>query len=153
MKTIRPWLTVGKFRDTLDPNYLREQGIKAMLQLVEVPLTPGIEALHLTVEDGQPIPLELLKRGVQFVLAAKSGGRRVMIVCGAGLSRSVSFAIASIKEAEGLTLVDAFREVRRHHPEALPHPALWKSLCECYHEDLTLQRALSELRLSKKRST
>ncbi|MBM3847058.1 MAG: dual specificity protein phosphatase family protein [Verrucomicrobia bacterium] len=146
MKAIRPWLCVGKYRDTLDQDYLRGAEIGVMLQLVETPRTPGIEALYLPIEDGQPIPPEIPERGVRFTLAGKNEGRRVMIVCGAGLSRSVSFAIAAIKESEGRTLVEAFQEVRTHHPEALPHPVLWKSLCERYRENVPYLTALSSLR-------
>jgi protein-tyrosine phosphatase len=62
---------------------------------------------------------------VDYVLAQRAAGKAVLVACGAGISRSTSFAIAALKEAEGLTLLGAAREVRRLHPAGLPHMALY----------------------------
>ena len=78
--------------------------------------------------------------GVEFVRLEKALGRNVLIACGMGISRSATFAIAALMEEEGLGLLDAFGEVRARHPEALPHPALWQSLCDHYGEDVPYAR-------------
>jgi hypothetical protein len=59
-----------------------------------------------------------------------------LIVVLAGISCSVAFAIASLKEEEHLALFDAFQQVLAKHPQARPHLALWQSLCEYYDENL-----------------
>jgi predicted protein tyrosine phosphatase len=59
-----------------------------------------------------------------------------LIACGAGISRSVAFAVAVLKEEEDLSLREALRQVRAKHPGAMPHPALLKSLSEYYGEDV-----------------
>ena len=69
-----------------------------------------------------------------FVITEKQQNRNVLIACGAGISRSAAFAVAALKEVEQLSLLDAFRVVRQHHPQALPHPAIWESLCTYYQE-------------------
>jgi len=135
MNRIRDWLYVGKYSETLQPEYLRRNGIGAMLLLAAPVSYPGIESLYLMVEDGVPLHPVLLEKGIRFARAQKADGRTVLVACGAGISRSSTFATAVLKEEENLSLVDAFREVFIAHPYALPHPELWKSLCAYYGEN------------------
>jgi protein-tyrosine phosphatase len=140
MNEIRPWLYIGKYRETLDSYLLGLHRIDAMLQLAEAVKQPGIVSLFLPVEDGEPLPVELLRQGVDFVLNKKRGEYTTLIACGAGQSRSVVFAIATLKEAEDLPLLTAWQEVKRRHPDALPHMALWASLCTYYDEPIPFMR-------------
>jgi hypothetical protein len=39
-----------------------------------------------------------------------------------------------LKEEEGLGLFETFKEVKRLHPDAMPHKPIWESLCEYYGE-------------------
>lgn len=110
-----------------------------MLQLAERVKQPGIETLYLPVDDGEPLPIQLLEQGMSFVRAHKAQGRKVLIACGAGISRSVTFGIAALREEEGLSLPDAFRAIHSHHPEAMPHFALWNSLCQYYGEGMSYE--------------
>jgi hypothetical protein len=144
MYPIRPWLYIGKFSETQDDDLLRRREIGAMLQLADNVTQPGIPSLYIPVEDGEPLPADLLRMGVEFVRLEKALGRKVLIACGAGISRSATFAIASLKEEERLPLLEAYRQVRVMHPDALPHPALWKSLCEYYAESVPYVKLLEE---------
>jgi hypothetical protein len=146
MDAVRPWLYVGRYRDTRDVSLLSAKRIEAVLQLAEPVAYDAIRALYLPVEDGLPIPKPLLRQGMAFVLSAKAEGLRVLIACGAGISRSVGFAVAALKEAEGLGLLAALEEVHRRHAEALPHPAIWESLCAYYGEPVPLRAMLEVLR-------
>ncbi|MBE7550547.1 MAG: dual specificity protein phosphatase family protein [Anaerolineales bacterium] len=143
MDRIRPWLYIGKYRDTLNPNFLAATRIEAMLQLAELVEHPGIVSLYLPIEDFQPIPPDLLRQGVDFVRAEKQRDQRVLIACGAGINRSTAFAVAALREEEGLGLLDAFRAVKRVHPEAMPHPPIWASLCEYYQEDFPFEKLIA----------
>lgn len=143
MDRIRPWLYIGKYRDTLNRNLLAVNRIEAMLQLVELVEHPGIVSLYLPVEDFQPIPHDLLRQGIDFVQAQKQQEHRVLIACGAGINRSTVFAVASLKEEEGLSLLDTFRAVKQSHPEAMPHPPIWASLCEFYQEDISFEKLIA----------
>jgi protein-tyrosine phosphatase len=134
MITIRPWLLIGKYRETLDHDLLASAGVGALLHLAAQVEPPGVATLYLPIEDGEPFEESTLRRGVDFVLAQRATGKTVLVACGAGISRSTSFAIAALKEAEGLPLLDAAREVRRLHPAGLPHVALWSSICLHYRE-------------------
>jgi protein-tyrosine phosphatase len=142
MNEIRAWLYVGKYRETLDPYLLGLNQIDAMLQLAEAVKQPGIASLYLPVEDGEPLPFDLLRQGVDFVLHEKRHEHTTLIACGTGQSRSVAFAIAALKEAEDLPLITAWREVKQRHPDALPHMALWESLCAYYGDPIPFMQIL-----------
>lgn len=135
MVIIRPWLYLGKYRETHEPALLQLHGIEAMLQFAGQVAHPGIPFLFIPIEDGVPISPEILKQGINFILAQQQQGKKVLVSCGAAISRSVSFIICALKETENLSLLDAYRMVLKEHPEALPHPVLWKSLCTYYQEE------------------
>ena len=135
MFSVNDWLHIGKYRDTLDLGYLQAVGIGAMLQLAELVKQPGIETLYLPVEDGEPLPLNLLVKGLIFMEGQLEQKNPILIACGAGVSRSVAFAMAALREFEGLSLVDAFHTIQDIHPQALPHPALLASLCRYYMDE------------------
>jgi hypothetical protein len=148
MVAVRPWLHVGNYADTLDQARLKRRHIGAMLQLAEPVEQPGITSLYLAVEDGEPLPPGALEQGVAFVRAQKARGHAVLVACGAGISRSVTFALAVLKEEEELSLADAYRAIEAVHPKALPHPALWESLIEHYDEGISLAELWQQIRAS-----
>jgi protein-tyrosine phosphatase len=106
-----------------------------MLLLVQPVEHPGIISFYMGVEDGVPLPVELLTKGLDFIRENRLAGRKVLVVCGAGISRSATFVIAALKDAEQVRLSKAYRDVKRRHPDTMPHPALWKSLCEYFGEE------------------
>ncbi len=140
MRQITDNLYVGRHHDTVNLTLLQAHSIDAMLQLADRVEQPGIEVLYLDVEDGEPLPAEKLRQGVSFVRDQLAADRRVLIACGAGISRSVTFAIAVLHEEEGISLLDAFQDIHSIHPDALPHYKLWHSLCEYYHESVSFER-------------
>ncbi|MBI5928756.1 MAG: dual specificity protein phosphatase family protein [Chloroflexi bacterium] len=136
MDQIRSWLYIGNYRDTCNLPSLQDRHIGAMLQLAELVEQPDIEVLYLPVEDGEPLLIDLLIQGIEFVCSQKALGNIVLVACGAGISRSSSFALAVLKEEENLNLMDALREIAKHHSDTQPHPALWASLCAYYGEEI-----------------
>ena len=136
MDEIRPWLYIGNYRDTKNQSYLALKSIHAILQLAEKVEQPGITSLYLPVEDFAPLQLNLLEKGLAFIREQKTRGCRVLVACGAGINRSSSFCAAALKEEEGLSLFDAFKEVKRKHPESMPHAPVWESLWEYYGESI-----------------
>jgi len=134
MKIIRPWLSVGKFLEPRDRELMVSSGVEAILTLYWPVEHEGIESLHLPVEDGVPLKGEVLRRGVDFILRHKAQGHGVVVACRAGISRSVTFVVAAIKEAEGLSLDEALSNVVERHRFAEPGEVLWESLVEYYDE-------------------
>src|SRR5437868_6406606 len=104
MHKICPWLYIGKYRETIDINILIAYRINAMLQLADKVEQIGIASLYIPVEDGEPLPADKLRQGVDFVRAQKAAGKTVLVACGAGISRSVTYSIAALKEEENLSL-------------------------------------------------
>ena len=147
MQQIRPWLFVGKYSETLNRDLLDRKKIRAVLQLAEAVKYDTIASLYLPVDDGVPLRPLVLANGVAFVRSEYAKGSRVLIACGAGISRSVTFATAVLKEEENLSLLDAFREITKVHPEGMPHPVLWESLCEYYGEDTPFLEMWREIRI------
>lgn len=137
MDPIRPWLFIGAYRDTLNRSYLDFKSIRAMLQLAGRVEQPDILSLYLPVEDLAPIASRHIRQGVDFILEHRLRGNRILVACGAGINRSSSFCAAALKEAEGLSLFKAFKEVKRKHPESMPHQPVWESLCNYYNESVS----------------
>jgi protein-tyrosine phosphatase len=134
MDQIRPWLFIGNYRDTKNLSYLNLKSISAMLQLAEKVEQPGIISLYLPVEDLAPISVQHIREGVDFIKEQKVNRKRVLVACGAGMNRSSAFSTAILKEEEGISLLEAFKEVKRCHPESMPHQPVWESLCKYYNE-------------------
>lgn len=138
MQQIRDWLFIGKYAETRRLDFLQEAGIQAMLQLADYVSQPDIETLFLSVEDGVSLPSTLIKKGINFIREQKAQGRTVLVACGAGMSRSVTFGIAAIMEEEGRGLFEAYREIYLHHRAAEPHYELILSLTAYYDKPMDL---------------
>lgn len=134
MDEIRPWLFIGKYRDIFNKNYLDMKSIQAILQFAEQVEMDGINTLFLPVDDMRHTPHQLIRRGVDFILEEKDKDHKILVACGAGVNRSAAFCMAALKEVEGLSLPEAYKEVRRYHPESLPHKTVWESFCNYYDE-------------------
>jgi protein-tyrosine phosphatase len=87
------------------------------------------------VEDFAPLRFDLLERGVAYIREQKRQNHRTLVACEMGINRSSAYCAAALKEEEGLSLFDAFKEVKRKHPESLPHESVWVSLCKYYGEE------------------
>src|SRR5690349_21418517 len=134
MHFIRPWLAIGSYRETRDPSLLGINKIGALLHLESDIRHPGIQTLYIPIDDGTTVAPALFRQGAAFGGAQHAAGRIVLVACAAGISRSSSFAIAALREIEGLDLLAAYRAIHQRHREALPHHLLWESLCACYGE-------------------
>lgn len=149
MYPVRPWLYIGKQRDTVNIPQMQAKQIRAMLQLEERVEQPGMHILFLPVEDATAIAADDFRRGVNFILLEHQLGRKVMIACAAGISRSVTFAVAALHETEGISLLIAYSEIVNVHSMALPHPALWQSLCSYYQQDIPYVEVLRKYNRAK----
>jgi protein-tyrosine phosphatase len=143
---IRDWLYIGKYSETVNLSFLKPYGIGAMLHLAAPVQHPGIELLYLAVDDAVPLAPATLKEGVGFIREQKALGKVVLVACGAGISRSSTFALAALKEEENLDLATAYRAILTHHPDALPHASLWESLSAYYSETLDHQQVWLQAR-------
>ncbi len=146
MHQVRPWLFIGKYSETLNHDFLLRSKIRAILEIAAPVEYDDITTLYLPVDDGTALRPGVLPNGVAFVRSEYAQGNRILIACGAGISRSVAFAIAALKEEEDLSLIDAFHEIAKVHPEGMPHPELWQSLCEYYGEEISFLEMWRQIR-------
>ena len=136
---ITPNLAIGSAWNDSDKTVLDAEGIAAVLQLYE-----GVErwpshwqTLHLPISDGQPAACETFQRGREFVQAQRAAGRKTLVACLMGQSRSATFVFACLL-ADGYSPPDAWRLLKTRHPHAYPHPILLQSLLECYRVSYTV---------------
>jgi len=128
MHKIRDWLFIGKYRETISRPLLDSYGIEAMLHLAEDVQHDGIETLYLPIDDGVPVKQAILKQGIDFICERKAQGKTVLSACGAGISRSTTFAMGALMQEEKLDLWEAYESILEHHMEAFPAPDLVVSL-------------------------
>jgi protein-tyrosine phosphatase len=135
---------IGSYRATMFADQLRHAGITNVLKLYEdIPYFPAdFCTLENALEDGEFIPTSTLKRGVQFILDHVDVGEPVLVVCGAGISRSSTFVLAYLLE-RSYNLHNAFHLLRENHPAAMPHPQMWLSLITHYQLKDRPEEALS----------
>jgi hypothetical protein len=143
--TIRPWLHIGGFKDAQDREQLISKGICAVLTLHGPVDHDGIETLHMPIADGVMLKPSTISKGVEFLLDHKERDHGVMTACFFGTSRSVTFAVAALKEAENLQLEEALHEVVALHPEASPHQKLWATIVKYYGEPVMYDRVADAL--------
>ncbi len=137
---------IGGFRATKFASELRQAGIISVLKLYESgSWHSGFEprsgsegdwpedflVCENALQDGEPIPPPVLRRGVDFINAQVTADRPVLVVCGAGISRSSTFVLAYLLE-RGYRLPHAFALLVSHHHAADPHPEMWNSLIDYY---------------------
>lgn len=132
MDKIRDWLYIGDYTDCLDREQIEDNDISAVLQLSGPVFYPDIACRFIWVEDGMPLDALKLERGLDFIRSHQE--QRVLVGCAAGISRSATFCIAALKEIEGLSLEEAYQEVKKARPQIAPHLELWASL-RSYFED------------------
>lgn len=150
MDQIRDWLHIGNLRDSHNPDVLYAKGIGALLQLAQAAPQKDITHFYLPVADGIPLSARALQEGLVFVATQRQLNKRVLIACAAGVSRSATFTIAALKEAEGISLLESLHILVAAHPETLPHPILWQSLCDFYNEPVPLKEMVRVCRPANK---
>ncbi len=141
MHKVRDWLYIGKYAHTRNTKLLTRSRITAMLQLAEKVRQKNIDTLYLPVEDGEPMTNAQIKKGVEFILLHHTLKNTILVACGAGISRSVTFAMGALMEIESLSIKDAYRAVYVTHPDAMPNPYLLVSLAKYHGQSMDIFEA------------
>ena len=137
MNEVIDWLYVGPVQDAENYDLLKAAGIGAVLTLAWPIEHPDIAVKRVFFEDGEPIPDEVFYEALSFVRQQRRLGRKILIACSAGISRSPAIAIAVLHELESYPLVEAFRTVLGRVHIAQPRPETWSSLCRFYGQIVT----------------
>ena len=106
-------------------------------------LTECLEVLQAPFDDGMPIPQELFRTAQDWLAGHWDSGRKILISCAAGRSRSVTMAIALLSRKDGLSFLDAANDVISRVPDAYPHPYVLASASFFSGEPLQLEELQS----------
>ena len=131
---IRPLLFLGSLECAQDARALSALGVADVVSLLSrrPTLPAAVERLtyiELDDDDAQDLG-EAFELGLEAIAAAHRGGRRVLVHCERGASRSVSLICAHLMGEERLELDAALGYVRRCRPEASPNPGFLMQLRE-----------------------
>lgn len=133
MDFVTSWLAIGALSDALDTDSLRACRISAVLSLMPVELHGAVSHYRvLQVEDRLALPPGAIAGAVEFIRHHVNDGRRVLLHCEQGISRSPSIGACYLHECCGLSLDEAMAHVKRVRPCSDPHPALIASIREYY---------------------
>lgn len=129
MDFITSQLAVGSREDAENSAALAAYGIDAVLSLVPLARPAAVaRQLSLALPDRVALPKYLIDEAIDFLLDQITRGRRVLLHCEMGISRSPSIAAAYLHLAQGITLDEALCLIRKARPIAEPHPTLIASL-------------------------
>jgi protein-tyrosine phosphatase len=108
-------------------------GITSVLKLYESPpdWPPGFIVYNMPHPDGEPISDDRIARHIKFITDEIKAGHKVLVVCGAGISRS-STAVLAYLVSTGISLPDAYKLLKSRHPIANPNPVLWDCLIKYF---------------------
>ena len=131
MYFVTPDLALGRRADAEDVLALAANGIQAILSLCPVLRPDGVICqLSMDVRDRVGLPAEAIQAAVGFLRAQIQAGRRVLVHCEMGLSRSPSIVVAYLHAVHGIPIEMAVDRIRETHPMADPHPLLLASIRE-----------------------
>jgi atypical dual specificity phosphatase len=116
-----------------DLDWLRAQGIGAVLSLTETPLDEaalarhGLAALHVPVDDMTAPAPEEIERALGFIDLQRARGRAVAVHCLMGQGRTGT-VLAAYLIRSGRTVGEAVRELRAICPGAIGAPEQERAL-------------------------
>jgi atypical dual specificity phosphatase len=106
-------------------DWLRENGVTAILSLTEDPLpsgwTRGIDTRHISMKDHAPVSHSDMLLGADYIASALSDGRVVLVHCLAGKGRTGSILAAYMMAYEGKTARQALDELRAGRQGSVEH--------------------------------
>ena len=118
-------LAVGDAYDVCRIGELQSQQIGAVLSLTRV-AHPPLSMPHLLMEisDKRALAAADIEAAVSFVRDHVRAGRRVLVHCRSGISRSPALAACYLHRHEGCSIGEALARVKLARPQAEPHHAL-----------------------------
>jgi len=136
MHQIRDWLFITNYALASNMEYIQKEGFDAMLQFYRPIYIPFVQTQFVELTDGKPISQAYIESGIQFIQTHHDAQEKVLVTCGAGISRSVTMTIAALKVIEGGDLESIYRDVRKRHPDAMPDQVHWDSISTYFGENV-----------------
>ena len=128
---------------------VRSLGVGLVLSMLWFAPTPELtrppfRVVRLPMIDfpGFPLPLWMLRRGVEAALSVLDQGGRVLVYCRAGRHRSVAM-VSCILIAQGMTADEAMDLVIERRPVADPHIWYIESRIRAFERDWRARQAVA----------
>lgn len=137
MDFVAPSVAIGSLADASSELVRRGNGIEAVLSLLETVHSFGPHHARMPIRDGERIPADLARAAVDFIAAQIKAGRKVLVHCQMGMSRSPAIVAGYLSSYGGMTLEASLEWVCRHRTVAAPHPVLVDSLYEIFGGEST----------------
>eukprot|EP00043_Microstomoeca_roanoka_P014945 m.148955 g.148955 ORF g.148955 m.148955 type:complete len:512 (-) comp16148_c0_seq3:417-1952(-) len=144
MSCVRPFLFIGARRDASDKNLLEKHGITCILNVTKdcenyFETDSVYEYLQIPILDTWNQRLqEYFPVVFSFIDAARHAGKKVLVHCQAGVSRSAAMVIGYLMYSEQMTLDEAHQAVRLQRDIISPNLDFMGELKEY---EVTLQRS------------
>jgi len=122
----------GAPMDTVELEYLRARGVRAMVRLAHPDTDPlvidhaevtraGLEDLEIPVEDYHAPTLEQVETALGFIRKQLNAGRAVAVSCGGGYGRTGT-VLACYLVSDGMSASRAIEDVRMKRPKSIETP-------------------------------
>lgn len=125
-------LFLGGIKDAERLAAANPAGITAVISLCEEEVLPrrqDIKYVRIPIDDARPVPLPQFE-AVMSAIAEHIRGGRVLLHCGAGMSRAPIFAAAWMHRVGYRDIESALLEIADLRPVIDPSPVLLKSVKE-----------------------
>jgi len=128
---ITPILFIGNYMNGAEIALANPRDFRAVLNVsTEKPYqkAPGIAYMEVPFDDGHEISEKALTACIDFLMFQYETGKRTLVHCAAGISRSAAVAAAFMDFSDQMPFDAALNHIKRRRPIAQPHPAIITSL-------------------------
>jgi protein-tyrosine phosphatase len=127
MTKLRDNLYVSNWQAPREPDYLRQEGITAILNVAfeinDPEYGPGdFKTVKIGITDNDSNDAYIKKMAVDCAKRLLDAGETLLIHCNAGQSRSVYVCTMALAELEGKDHHDIWNEIKKVHPFAMYGP-------------------------------
>ena len=131
---VHPGIMIGSYSSVLGDN-LEKYDIDVVVNMaieceykIHPQLSSCVQLVKIGIDDGRLTYCGVFEKAADVIAEARRGGKRVLVHCAAGVSRSSTAVMAYLMIHEDMGWADALEYLREGRPCVNPHPLLVRSL-------------------------
>jgi atypical dual specificity phosphatase len=128
---ITPILWIGNYLNGAELVLANPRDFRAVLNVSTEQAykkAPGIAYLEVPFDDGHSISVKAFTACMEFLMFQYETGKKTLVHCAAGVSRSAAIAAAFMHVSEQMTFDVALNRIKQRRPIAQPHPDITTSI-------------------------
>lgn len=128
---VTPILWLGNYLNGAELALANPRDFRAVLNVsTEIPYkkAPGIAYLEVPFDDGHSIPPPAFNACMEFLMFQYETGKRTLIHCAAGVSRSAVIVAAFMHLSDQMPFDAALNHIKHCRPIVIPHPEIVTSV-------------------------